>query len=146
MIFFRVFPAIFYYWVSGKKIYLGLKYGFPYFTFSCSPIPDEEGLRRGVLVTTRETTAEVQDARQLRTLRALASESSAAKTAQGAMQGAARVLAENDADLPFVLLYLNDGQSGSAHLAGSSGMGEYRGDAWSPGAWPSHSAGAWRAA
>jgi signal transduction histidine kinase/DNA-binding response OmpR family regulator len=107
-----------------------------YFTFSYSPIPDDEGTLRGVLVTTRETTSEVQDARQLRTLRELAAQSAVAKSAEGALAGAARVLAQNNADLPFVLIYLVDGEPAAAKLACSSGMENHAGGAIDPGIWP----------
>jgi len=107
-----------------------------YFTFSYSPIPNDDGTPGGVLVTTRETTSEVQDARQLRTLRELAAASAVAKSSEGALSGAARVLAQNDADLPFVLLYLLDGPAGSVRLAASSGMENHGAGPIAPDIWP----------
>ena len=60
-----------------------------YFTFSFSPVPDDEGRVGGVLATCQETTEQVQDARQLRMLQELSvhtmQERSAEETCRAAM-------------------------------------------------------------
>ncbi|RKG82078.1 response regulator [Corallococcus sp. CA049B] len=89
-------------------------------TFSYSPIPDEQGGVGGVLVTVRETTQEVQHSRQLRMLRDMASRSADAKSPEQACHTSLDVLAGNDLDLPFCLLYLLDANGDTARLAGSS--------------------------
>ena len=91
-----------------------------YFTFSYSPVPDDGGEFGGLLVTCQETTTQVQDDRQLRTLRDLAARSAEAKSAEEACTTAAAILAANDADAPFVLLYLTDGND--QRLASSAGF------------------------
>ncbi|WP_306414642.1 ATP-binding protein, partial [Corallococcus carmarthensis] len=89
-------------------------------TFSYSPVPDEQGGVGGVLVTVRETTQEVQHDRQLRMLRDLAARSADAKSPEQACRASLDVLADNDLDLPFCLLYLLDANGDSVRLAGSS--------------------------
>ena len=91
-----------------------------YFTFSYSPVPDDAGARAGVLVTVQETTEQVQDERQLRTLRELAARSTEAATVDEACETAARILADNDADAPFALLYLAEGER--VELASAAGF------------------------
>ncbi len=102
-------------------------------TFSYSPIPDDDGRIRGVLNTVQETTEKVQDDRQLRMLRDLAARSTSAKTAEEACQAAAGIMAQNDSDLPFVLIYLRrpqgDGEGDDLELVSASGLGDYAGPA-----------------
>ncbi|WP_437549571.1 ATP-binding protein [Sorangium sp. So ce367] len=100
-----------------------------YFTFSFSPIPGDPERVAGVLVTVKETTEQVLDARQLRMLRDLATRSAHAKSGEEACRTAVEIFAANDADLPFSLLYLLDGDTGDARLAGASGLDDYEGAA-----------------
>ncbi|WP_438041736.1 ATP-binding protein [Sorangium sp. So ce128] len=100
-----------------------------YFTFSYSPIPGNDQRVAGVLVTVQETTEQVLDARQLHMLRDLATRSAQAKSAEEACCTAVEIFAANDADLPFSLLYLLDGDTGDARLAGASGLDGYEGAA-----------------
>ncbi|MGH8718119.1 MAG: ATP-binding protein [Burkholderiales bacterium] len=94
-----------------------------YFTFSYSPVPDEEGGVGGVFCAVTEDTQRVLSQRRLRTLRALAEQAAEAKSAEGACKIAAATLAENPHDLPFALLYLLDGDGRRARLAGLTGLG-----------------------
>jgi signal transduction histidine kinase len=89
-------------------------------TFSQSPVPGDDGKVGGVLLTVHETTEQVQGERQLETLRALAERSSDAATATEACEAAASVLAGADADVPFSLVYLLDGDGTEARLVASS--------------------------
>ncbi|WP_437907065.1 ATP-binding protein [Sorangium sp. So ce327] len=100
-----------------------------YFTLSFSPIPGDAERVVGVLITVKETTEQVLDARQLRMLRDLATRSAQAKSAEEACCTAAEIFAANDADLPFSLLYLLDGDTGDARLVGASGLDGYQGAA-----------------
>ncbi|HVK68945.1 MAG TPA: PAS domain-containing protein, partial [Polyangium sp.] len=100
-----------------------------YFTFSYSPVPDDDGHVGGVLITAHETTEQIQDDRQLRMLRDLAAHASDATSAEEACRTAATIFASNGADLPFVLLYLADGREGEARLVGESGLAGYEGPA-----------------
>ncbi|MDI3286853.1 ATP-binding protein [Polyangium sp. 15x6] len=98
-----------------------------YFTFSYSPVPDDDGRVGGVLNTVQETTEQIQDNRQLRMLRDLAARAADAKSAEVACRTAAEIFATNEADLPFTLLYLADGREGEARLVGESGLARYEG-------------------
>jgi signal transduction histidine kinase/DNA-binding response OmpR family regulator len=101
-----------------------------YFTFSYSPIPDDDGTVGGVLVTVQETTAEVLDARQLRSLRELGAWSTAeARSAVQACETAVHLLGVNDADVPFAMIYLLDEAGARAELAGATGFSGYEGTA-----------------
>jgi PAS domain S-box-containing protein len=100
--------------------------GYPeecYYTFSYSPIPsDDESITGGVLVTVIETTERILEERRLRTLRDLAA-SSDTQSEHDVCRFAAKTLAQNQHDLPFSLLYLNDPEKRKARLAGLSGIG-----------------------
>ncbi|RIK37933.1 MAG: hypothetical protein DCC55_22700 [Chloroflexi bacterium] len=93
-----------------------------YFTFSYSPIRDESGGVGGVFCAVTETTERVIGERRLRTLRELAARASDAKAAEEAGKMAVETLANNPADLPFVLLYLLDAGGQHATLAGAAGL------------------------
>ncbi|RKG76748.1 response regulator, partial [Corallococcus exercitus] len=109
-------------WSENLELFINSR-GFleeTFHTFSYSPIPDEKGGVGGVLVTVRETTQEVQHDRQLRMLRDLAARSADAKSPEQACSTSLDVLADNDLDLPFALLYLLDVTGDTARLAGST--------------------------
>ena len=95
-----------------------------YFTFSYSAVPGDDGGVGGVLVTCQETTEQVQDERQLRMLRDLAARSADAKTADAACQSALKILAQNDADIPFALLYVASEDGVTAKLVGACGFND----------------------
>ncbi|MDI1446394.1 ATP-binding protein [Polyangium sp. 6x1] len=100
-----------------------------YFSFSYSPVPNDDGRVGGVLVTVHETTEQIQDDRQLRMLRDLAARAPDATSAEEACRTAARIFGSNEADLPFALLYLADAREGEAKLVGESGLARYEGPA-----------------
>jgi signal transduction histidine kinase len=89
-----------------------------YFTFSISPILDDDGTVLGILNTYVETTARVLGERRISTLRRLAERAIHARRPSDACTEAAAALATNPYDLRFVLLYLADGTAMS--LAGST--------------------------
>jgi PAS domain S-box-containing protein len=91
-----------------------------FFTYSYSPIPDRGGIG-GVLLVTSDTTDRVLAERGLRTLRELATETAQAQSAQEVCAHAAQVLAGNQNDLPFSLLFLTE-DGGGLRLAGSAGL------------------------
>jgi len=80
-----------------------------YFTFSYSPIREENDRVGGVLVTCIETTRRVLSERRMRTVRDLAARASQANTDAAAWRGAQEVLAQNPFGMPFVVLYSMDG-------------------------------------
>jgi signal transduction histidine kinase len=101
------------------------RYGYveeTYFTFSYSPIRDESGGVGGQLITCAETTERVVGERRMRTLRDLGSRTSEARTAAGACEVAAAILAENPDDVPSAALYLLEAGSAPAVRAAAAGV------------------------
>ncbi len=93
-----------------------------YFTFSYSPIRDEDGAIGGIFTAVAETTERVIGERRLATLRDLAAQSMPADSAEAACAAAARVLAANPHDIPVALLYLVDAGRRQARLVGAAGI------------------------
>jgi signal transduction histidine kinase len=77
-----------------------------YHTFSYSPLSNEEGKIAGHLCVVTEETDRVIGERRLNTLRSLSAELSQTTTEQDVMTSIARVLTENQRDMPFTLSYL----------------------------------------
>ena len=95
-----------------------------HFTIAYSPVPDEtvaNGIG-GVLATVHEITEKVIGERRVVALRDLGAHVGEAKTAEEACAIAARTLAEHEKDIPFVLLYLIDGDGKCASLVGAAGV------------------------
>jgi len=92
-----------------------------YFTFSYSPIHDDDGGMGGVFCPVVETTDRVIGERRLRTLRDLAALSRAEDEGE-ACRLAASVLAMNGYDLPFSAIYRFDHDRGEAELMAATGV------------------------
>lgn len=103
-----------------------------YFTFSYSPIRDQQGVPRGIFNACSETTTRVLADRRVRLLRELAA-SVAATTAEDAARQSMTLLGHCRRDIPFALLYLADGTD--LRLAGSMGVPEAASIA-NPSCWP----------
>ena len=88
-----------------------------FFTFCYSPIRDETGEPGGVLVTVTETTGRAVGERRAQTLRRVAAGAAEAQTREEAFGAAAGALAQDPADLPFVLLYSLDGDTAQRQAA-----------------------------
>ena len=91
-----------------------------YFTFSYSPCFDDQGDVGGVFCACTEETARVLGERRLQSLRALAEALADSPTPALACANAGSALHANAHDLPFVALYLPDGDGG-LRLAGHTG-------------------------
>ncbi|HEY3731694.1 MAG TPA: ATP-binding protein [Steroidobacteraceae bacterium] len=100
-----------------------------YFTFSYSPVPGDDGRVGGLLNTVQETTVKVQSEREVRMLHDLAARAAEAKTEDEAARIALQVLAANELDLPFALLYAVSVETGEARLIGAGGWSDYVGPA-----------------
>jgi signal transduction histidine kinase len=103
-----------------------------YFTFCYSPIRAESGAVGGVLVTVTETTARVLGERRLRVLRDLSALAAKAKAAEEIFPDAARILEDDQGDVPFALFYAANAEG--ARLVAASGLGERAGAP--PSTWP----------
>lgn len=107
--------------------------GYPeetYYTFSYSPIPDDQGRTSGIICANTDDTRRIIDERQLLLLRELAATTADARTFDGACTLSANCLGTNLYDLPFAMIYLVDPDYQCAVLAGTSGI--ERGHALAP--------------
>ncbi|MEH2179609.1 hybrid sensor histidine kinase/response regulator [Nostoc sp.] len=98
--------------------------GYPeetYFTFSYSPISNDDGGVGGIFCACTEDTRRVLDDRRLRTLRELGTETAKAKTVNEACNISTSVLANNPHDIPFALIYLLENES-FAQLASTTNL------------------------
>ena len=99
--------------------------GYPeetYYTFSNSPIPDDDGSAGGIICANTDDTKRVIGERQLSLLRQLAADASEARTWQEAFERSLRALSTNPRDLPFAMLYDMDVEGEKFFLAGSCGI------------------------
>lgn len=102
------------------------RYGYEeetYYTFSYSPVPNDEGGTGGIICANTDDTARVIGERQMALLREVAARAADARTIEDACTRASSALATNPFDLPFALIYLLDPDGkNSAALAGSVGI------------------------
>jgi len=99
--------------------------GYPeetYYTFSYSPVPDDEGGTGGILCANTDDTRRIIGERQLALLRELAARTADARTFDQACTLSASCLAANPRDLPFAMIYLIDSEQRRVFLAGTSGI------------------------
>ncbi len=102
------------------------RHGYPeetYYTFSYSPVPNDQGGTGGILCANTEDTQRIVGERQLTLLRELAARTADARTFDEACTRSARALETNPYDLPFALIYLIDPERQRVLLAGTSGIG-----------------------
>ncbi|WP_245344589.1 MULTISPECIES: ATP-binding protein [Asticcacaulis] len=98
--------------------------GYPeetYYTFSYSPIPDDDGTPGGIICANTDDTRRVIGERQTATLRDLASFTADARTVEDVCRLACDAMAENLRDLPFAMIYL-DGEGDTLRRAGLNGI------------------------
>ena len=93
-----------------------------YFTFSYTAIGLEAGFGGGIFNVVSFTTDCVISERRLRSLRELAAQTATAKTVAEACAIAANTLADNNADIPFALLYLTNATGEQAVLTEAIGI------------------------
>jgi signal transduction histidine kinase/DNA-binding response OmpR family regulator len=101
------------------------RHGYPeetYYTFSYSPIPDDDGAPGGIICANTDDTQRVIGERQLALLRDLAETAAQSRSARDACLQSAVALASNPQDIPFGLIYLRGPQGTVAELAGASGL------------------------
>lgn len=93
-----------------------------YFTFSHSPIYNEDGEVGGIYVTAIETTTDVVNQRRLAMLSHLTAHSAQTREPAAACKSVTDSLATNPEDVPFALIYLLDEAGETARLAGFTGL------------------------
>jgi PAS fold len=93
-----------------------------YYTFSYSPVPNDQGGTGGILCANSEDTRRIIGERQLALLRELAAGTADARTFDEACTRGASCLRTNPYDLPFAMIYLVDPDQRRVTLAGVSGI------------------------
>jgi PAS domain S-box-containing protein len=99
--------------------------GYPeetYYTFSYSPIPNDQGETFGIFCANTDETQRIISTRRLATQRELAARTTDALTVADACASGMAALATNPYDLPFALLYLKQPGNPAAELMGRSGV------------------------
>ncbi|HUN60187.1 MAG TPA: ATP-binding protein [Candidatus Binataceae bacterium] len=82
-----------------------------YFTLSVAPVVSADGKIEGVILPVHETTRKILSRRRLDTLRDLLDATREDEAPEEVCRWAARALAENRGDIPWALIYLNEGAS-----------------------------------
>ncbi len=101
------------------------RYGYPeetYYTFSYSPIPNDDGSVGGIICANSDDTQRVIGERQLALLRDLGAKSAAARSWREACELSAQALSTNARDLPFALIYVAEPESDRLSLAATVGI------------------------
>src|SRR5688572_20228510 len=109
--------------------------GYPeetYYTFSYSPVPNDQGGTGGIICANTDDTAKIIGERQLGLLRELATRTADVRSLDDLFARTASALATNDRDLPFALIYDADTHTRMATLC--AGVGIDRGDPAGPSA------------
>jgi PAS domain S-box-containing protein len=97
--------------------------GYPeetYYTFSYSPIPDEQGKTAGIICANTDDTQRIIGERQLRTLKDLGKQLIDSKTNEDVYQATIQVLQQNPQDFPFAFFYAIDKDGSHATLSGAT--------------------------
>jgi signal transduction histidine kinase len=99
--------------------------GYPeetYYTFSYSPIPDDNGAVGGIICANSDDTLRVIGERQVALLRELASGTANIRSREEAFARSVKALATNRHDLPFAMLYVGEPGNDALSLVGTSGF------------------------
>jgi two-component sensor histidine kinase len=94
-----------------------------YYTFSYSPVPNDDGTTGGILCANTDDTQRIIGERRLSLLRDLAARTWDANTVEEAYALSADCLAASPRDIPFALIYALDESRQTATLAGRCGIG-----------------------
>jgi two-component sensor histidine kinase len=101
------------------------RHGYPeetYYTFSFSPVPEEDGSIGGLVCANNDDSDRVIGARRLALLRELASRTWDADTVGDVYALAARALGTDPRDMPFALIYGFEDDGARATLRGTAGI------------------------
>ena len=101
------------------------RYGYSeetYYTFSYSPVPNDQGQPGGIICANSEDTARIIQGRQLALLSEVGAIVAEARTISEAAQLAARSLQSGHKDFPFALLYLHQPVGNELQLVGATGI------------------------
>ena len=99
--------------------------GYPeetYYTFSYSPIPNDDGSVGGIICANSDDTQRVIGERQLALLRDLAADTTHARTWQEACEQSADAFRTDARDIPFAIIYMAESDGSSVKLAAVCGI------------------------
>jgi signal transduction histidine kinase/DNA-binding response OmpR family regulator len=118
--------------------------GYPeetYYTFSYSPISEDDGRPGGIICANTDDTKRVVGERQLALLRDLSAATAHTRSWRDVCERAATALRSNPHDLPFAMIYMAESQGRTLSLVGSAGIAA--GHPAAPAAVPLDSAAPW---
>ena len=101
------------------------RYGYAeetYYTFSYSPVPGDHGGTNGIICANTDDTQRIVNERALKTLRDLGIMTANRKNAEEIYKKSAEVLAQNNRDFPFSLIYKIENEGKLGKLIAHSGM------------------------
>ena len=107
-----------------EKLLIMERNGYPeetYYTFSYSPIPDDQGHPGGIICANTDDTNRVIGERQLALLRDLSTATAETRTWREVCAKAAAALGSNPHDVPFALIYMADSDR-TLSLVGTTGI------------------------
>lgn len=110
---------------SEAEMLIMRRNGYPeetYYTFSFSPVPEQDGSIGGLVCANTDDTDRVIGARRLALLRELASRTWDADTVGEVYALSARALATDPRDMPFALIYRFEEDGARATLRGTAGI------------------------
>ena len=110
---------------SEAEMLIMQRHGYPeetYYTFSFSPVPEEDGSVGGLVCANTDDTDRVIGARRLALLRELTVRTWDADTVGDAYALSARALASDPRDIPFALIYRFEEDGARATLRGATGI------------------------
>ncbi|APR34350.1 response regulator [Paraburkholderia sp. SOS3] len=108
-----------------QKLLIMERNGYPeetYYTFSYSPVPDDDGSTGGIICANSDETARVIGERQLALLREIGALTTEARTWLEACESGMRALATDSRDIPFAMFYSGEAGSDSVTLTGTCGI------------------------
>jgi len=110
---------------SEAQLLIMERNGYPeetYYTFSYSPVPNDDGTVGGIICANTDDTPRVVGERQMALLRDLASDATHARTWADACTRSAAALATDARDIPFALIYMAEPEGDGFDLAASYGI------------------------